>query len=242
MIHEEGAHWFLKTLASTRVEEEPFPHFQKSPTFGKAYYSELFRHWPKADFFIRPSDGRADSRAGNARAPAGVYARHSVLPLNKIELARLATEDRTFWEKASAWLTGEAVIKGFLAKFRPYFRLARFAEADWYKLAPEILLVEDQDNYALPPCTDAPTTLFTFVVYVTDDVLRPDLGTWFYAADDAGGNLRPARRFKYLPDNAVAFLRTDVSFYGTERVRATGSTRRLMIYTCHIGEPGQNPN
>jgi len=228
----------LRKIEAIPISLEPFPHWTADRFLPAEMFEQMAANWPQLDEFVPyPETGRV---------PPGTYTLRHVIPLNERGLTHMSSGRRDYWEAIAACLGGPTLLHSLLARLSPYAIPGDLAG----RLTPDVLLVEDQSGYRLPPHTDAPQKLFTWIVYFADDESRVDLGTTMYKTLDrsllgAKEVHHPRDRFEvagfvpYRPNGSLCFLRTKASFHGVEPVEIDGARRRLMIYTCYInGLPG----
>lgn len=228
----------IDVIQRAEVCADPFPFWWLDRVFEDGLAKEMSVNWPKTEEMVSYPD--------TGRVPQGTYESRTVLPLNDVGLDRVAGKQREFWSKLRDVLTHQHLLETLLSKFDDHLSLSRFEKASIGDLIPDVLLVQDREGYVLPPHTDAPSKLFTWITYLPPDGDRDELGTSFYVTDDRQlhgarevhherSHFREVRRFPYVRNAALSFLRTDASFHGVERVNLHGSERRLLLYTCYIG-------
>ena len=220
-------------IANAPIREYPYPHIYVENVFPDMFYKALRAHWPEA------------SRLRNldvlGRVPEGAYPERFVMPLNSDEISRLGEEAREFWTAFSTWLLSQAFLEYLTHKFEAGIRCRFGPTLSQYSFSSESLVVRDNTNYTIGPHTDATHRLMSLLFYCPDDNRLQHLGTSIYRPKDQwftceGGLQYPRSWFhrvttmNFRPNTLFAFLKTDNSFHGVERIEDDAVIRDLVLY------------
>lgn len=140
-------------------------------------------------------------------------------------------------------LTGE-FAPFVLSKFATFLN-QRFGAAGEPEFKSEALLVQDYSTYALPPHTDSPRKVMSFLFYLPEDDSMSRLGTSIYIPKDRrqlseGGGYCRAEDFDllttmpYLPNTLFAFVKTPNAFHGVEAIQERDIRRDLLLFDIKI--------
>ena len=155
------------------------------------------------------------------------------------------------YTNANFWLTFRNQMLGGGLK---NFLISRFADIlknihpnlQNYNTRSEILIVKDNENYALGPHTDSPKKLITILFYFPVDNSEENIGTSIYMPKDfkftcPGGPHYKKEKFNLIytapfkSNSAFGFVKTNNSFHGVEKVNTT-SHRWLLLYDIFFEE------
>lgn len=224
-------------VGNAPVREFPFPHIYVENVFPLEFYRQIRAHLPPKEHFTTLSAlGRLQ----------GDYPARHVLLLEPERLDKLAEPARRFWQELSEWLLGGSFGALVLSKFAGYLN-ERFGDARGKEFANEAMIVQDYTTYCLPPHTDAPSKVLSFLFYLPDDGALPHLGTSIYLPKDrrhvSDGTMHHKREFfdllttmPYRPNTLFAFLKTPNSFHGVEEVLDRDVRRDLLLYDIKVKE------
>lgn len=87
-----------------------------------------------------------------------------------------------------------------------------------------IEFAQDVDGFWLEPHTDLGVKLFTFLIYLSKDSSHADLGTDIYDV-----NKRHVGRSPFLPNSAMIFVPSDITYHGFEPRKIRGVRKSLII-------------
>jgi hypothetical protein len=230
----------LYRIANAPLREYPFPHLYVEGVFPPDFYAELRANWP-GDTMLKTLDALG-------RVTPGSYPDRFVMPLQPGTVAALPPGPHAFWLNFGAWLMRERFLNALVDKFRPYVEQRFSRPVAQCKFDCEALIVRDRTNYAIGPHTDAPHRLLSLLFYCPDDDRRRHLGTSLYQPRDAafrcaGGPHYPHDDFnrvttmEYLPNTLFAFLKTDHSFHGVEKIDDPDVERDVLLYDIRVLEP-----
>jgi len=207
----------------------PYPHIYVPDVFPADFYAEMQRNMPHPDSML-PIE--------QARQVRG-YKERFVLDVGR-SLEGLTPPQAGFWGGFASWLLAGRLKALMLAKFKPFVTY-RFEGVQGLAFRDEALLVEDRTNYALGPHTDAPAKVITVLFYLPKDESQAHLGTSLYVPKD------PARRcpggphydradfdrvatMPFKPNAMFAFVKSDHTFHGVEKVLDPDVRRWLLLY------------
>jgi hypothetical protein len=156
----------------------------------------------------------------------------------------LAEDQRDFWSGLGDKLTNGRLQKTLLTKFHTWVD-ARLEGAPPHDFVDEAMLVEDITNYALGPHTDSPSKVITVLFYLPKDDSQRHMGTSIYTPKDPtrrcpGGPHYEREGFNrvatmpFTPNSMFAFVKSDNSFHGVERVTDPDVRRWLMLYDIRM--------
>jgi hypothetical protein len=139
---------------------------------------------------------------------------------------------------------GHEFARALVSKFSQSF-YKRFGDKGLApRLTSECLLVQDTTNYALGPHTDSPRKVITCLFYLPERASRSHLGTSLYVPTVRsftckGGPHYPREAFDkvasmpYIPNALFAFVKTNKSFHGVERIDCGDYRRWLLLYDIY---------
>jgi hypothetical protein len=207
----------------------PYPHIYVPDVFPPDFYAEIQRHMPHPDSML-PIE--------QARAVRG-YKERFVLDIGR-SLDGLTPAQSAFWGGFAGWLLSGRLKSLMLSKFKP-FVAHRFEGVQGLVFRDETLLIEDRTNYALGPHTDAPSKVITVIFYLPKDDSQAHMGTSLYVPKDparrcAGGPHHDRAGFDrvatmpFKPNSMFAFVKSDHTFHGVEKVLDPDVRRWLLLY------------
>jgi hypothetical protein len=233
-MSESAEEHVIYRIATAALRPYPFPHIYVENVFPAAYYGALRRNWPRA--------GELVPLESTGRVSKGAYPERFVMPLRDRELAMLPGERREFWHALAGWmLASERLRSAVLDKFEPHLGERFGGTLDRAGLSHEVLVLRDHTNYALGPHTDSPSHVISLLFYCPEGHTHADLGTSIYVPVDPafrceGGPHYPHENFhkmatmEYRPNTLFAFLKTDRSFHGVDRIGESDVLRDLILY------------
>ncbi|HYC49398.1 MAG TPA: hypothetical protein VED01_28305 [Burkholderiales bacterium] len=221
-------------IATAPLRPYPFPHIYVENVFPAAYYAALRSNWPQAHELV--------SLESTGRVSKGAYPERFVMPLHGQALATLPQERRAFWQALAQWmLDSDRLRSAVIARFEPHVRERFGGTLEDAGLSHEVLVLRDHTNYNLGPHTDSPSHVVSLLFYCPDDDAHAHLGTSIYVPVDpsfrcAGGPHYPHEHFQkmatmeYRPNALFAFMKTDRSFHGVDRIGDADVLRDLILY------------
>ena len=234
MYLEDELHVSYK-LGNVPINFFPFPHFYCENVFSNHFYKKIQENLPDESYLFPISEKRP--------VPIGVYKERFVLSLEDQDISQLPN--------ANFWLTFRNQMLGGGLK---NFLISRFADIlknihpnlQNYNTRSEILIVKDNENYALGPHTDSPKKLITILFYFPVDNSEENIGTSIYMPKDfkftcPGGPHYKKEKFNLIytapfkSNSAFGFVKTNNSFHGVEKVNTT-SHRWLLLYDIFFEE------
>jgi hypothetical protein len=220
-------------FANAPVCHYPFHHFYIQDVFPGDFYTEIIRHLPThAELF--PIEEKRSVKG---------YKERFVSCFDDPSLNLLSKERGDFWRAfRDVYLRGffgTSLVNKFAALISKRFPGESPAFRD------ELLLVHDTKNYSLGPHTDSSRKVITVLFYLPVDRDHQALGTSIYVPNDPafscpGGPHHKHDRFRrihtapYLPNSALCFLKSDVSFHGVEQILEEGYGRWLLLYDIYL--------
>jgi hypothetical protein len=229
-------------IANANINIFPYPHIYLENVFPANFYQDILRYLPQPDD-MQPIE--------SVRAVKG-YKERFVLELRDEQLATLPDQKNTFWKELKRMLVDDSRFGNLVfSKFEPFIS-KRFEGKKNLKFFSESLLVEDTTNYALGPHTDSPRKVVTMLFYLPVDISQAQLGTSIYIPNDpgfkcAGGPHYGREGFTrvhtnpFLPNSLFAFVKTDNSFHGVERLLDPDSRRWLLLYDIYVKTDTNTP-
>jgi hypothetical protein len=234
MYLEDELHVSYK-LGNVPINFFPFPHFYCENVFSNHFYKKIQENLPDESYLFPISEKRP--------VPIGAYKERFVLSLEDQDISQLPN--------ANFWLTFRNQMLGGGLK---NFLISRFADIlknihpnlQNYNTRSEILIVKDNENYALGPHTDSPKKLITILFYFPVDNSEENIGTSIYMPKDfkftcPGGPHYKKEKFNLIytapfkSNSAFGFVKTNNSFHGVEKVNTT-SHRWLLLYDIFFEE------
>lgn len=218
-----------KRLAAYPVVTKPFEYFFPEGFFSAEFYRELLANLPADNAY----------RWGRSADPYEAN-RGNFLLGDPAYLAKLPSRQREIWSALAKWMLSDSFMRLFLSKFAP--QLAERARKDPPPAyVCEVKLNRDKENYALRPHTDSPDRIATLMVYLPKDNSLENHGTAIYAPKEAGvrcaglrrhpfSNFNLVTKAKFVPNAGMAFLKSDVSFHGVEKVEGENIQRDFITY------------
>ena len=234
MYLEDELHVSYK-LGNVPINFFPFPHFYCENVFSNHFYKKIQENLPDESYLFPISEKRP--------VPKEFYKERFVLSLEDQDISQLPN--------ANFWLTFKNQMLGGGLK---NFLISRFADIlknihpnlQNYNTRSEILIVKDNENYALGPHTDSPKKLITILFYFPVDNSEENIGTSIYMPKDfkftcPGGPHYKKEKFNLIytapfkSNSAFGFVKTNNSFHGVEKVNTT-SHRWLLLYDIFFEE------
>jgi hypothetical protein len=212
----------------------PFPHFYLENVFPKDYYGALQTNLPNPEQMFPIEEVR----------PVKGYKERFVMGMDDKSIAHLPDSKQEFWRHHGKDMFGDRLANVIISKFHPYIK-ARFQNVQNPQFYHETLLIEDTTNYAIGPHTDSPRKVVSVLFYLPKDESQIDLGTSIYLPKDpnfkcAGGPHYEFEGFdrmvtmKFKPNSVFAFLKTENSFHGVEKVKQDDCKRWLMLFDVYV--------
>jgi hypothetical protein len=222
----------LYRIGNAPVQLFPFPHIYVRDVFPADFYKQLRAHIPPKEHFDTLKNlGRVEGAYPDSRL---------VLPITPDDVGKLNEPYRSFWHETGAWLITGELTPFILAKFEGILS-ERFANAGEQQFLNEALLVQDFSTYSLPPHTDSPKKVLSFLFYLPEDESLSHLGTSIYVPKDRrmvsdGGGYCRAEDFDlvmtmpYVPNTLFAFVKTPNAFHGVEAIQEKNIRRDLLLF------------
>lgn len=153
-----------------------------------------------------------------------------LLDLTPESLARLAPEDRPFWEAMIDVFTAPDLTRAVIARFEPALR-ERFGD-----VMPEIvavpILYRDFPGYRIGIHPDSADKIATLQFYLPEDESQVHLGTSFHQRTASGFERLKTNAFK--PNTAYGFVRTEESWHSVDQLAANEKVRNTIAVTFYI--------
>jgi hypothetical protein len=229
---------FCYNIFNAQKMKFPFFHIQPQQVFPVEISNKIARYWPSEDIF---SDIQS-----RQRVTPGAYAERRVMGVDDFEKSdRFDSDQKEFWSELLSWLGGDELLTDMALWLAPEIRSCRKLSGP-VRLKSEILLVEDKDGYAIGPHTDAPSRLFTLLIYLPSSADIERAGTSIYVPVDK--NFAPgvtATHYRregfamchtapFRANSGLGFVVSGQSFHGVERVRLGSDRRRSLMYFIKI--------
>lgn len=227
----------LYQIANAPIREYPYPHIYVESVFPDDFYQEMREMWPKLEEMTCLND--------TGRVTGNAYRERYILALEKETLSSLSSTQLDFWSSTSEWLLGSTFRDAIISKFQPFFA-GRFGKQPIrIDTTTEALLVRDLSNYAIKPHTDVPARLASLLFYCPENMNLPHLGTSIYKIKDPDMDLNPKLHhptefftriatMEYKPNSLFAFMRTDNSYHGVEKIIESDIERDLLLYDIRL--------
>ena len=234
MLSETEMHLAYK-VANADIKMFPYPHIYVENVFPTDFYTDILRNLPRPD----------DMHPIESVRPVKGYKERFVLELRDEHLSTLPDHKNIFWKDLKRMLVDDSRFGNLIfSKFEAFIG-KRFEGKQNLKFYSESLLVEDTTNYALGPHTDSPRKVVTLLFYLPADTSQAHLGTSLYIPNDpefkcAGGPHYGREGFTrvhtnpFLPNSLFAFVKSDKSFHGVERLLDPDSRRWLLLYDIYV--------
>lgn len=223
-------------VGNAPIQFFPYPHIYVENVFPDDFYARLREHLPPKESFTtlkalkRVNDKYPDTRF--------------VLPLEPEHVRGLAEPYKAFWQDVMRWLLDGQFASLVLSKFGEHLD-ERFGDARKMNFVNEALLVQDYTTYSLPPHTDTPAKVLSFLFYLPPDESLSHLGTSIYLPKNrrhiSDGTAHHKREFfdllmtmPYRPNCLFAFLKTPNAFHGVEEVTEPDVRRDLLLYDIKV--------
>lgn len=219
-------------IANAQMNHFPYPHLYVKDVFSDTFYAEIIKHLPN------PKKLTQISKTGRVSYDKERY----VLLFNDTSLDNLNENEKLFWVNfKNQFLSGR--LKKFLISIFANYIQSRFPDFKKMRFYDELMLVNDRMTYNIGPHTDKPTKVITFLFYLPKDESQKNLGTSIYFPKDQsfrcpGTTHHPYENFvkiismPFLPNSLFAFVKTDNSFHGVEKIM-TDEKRWLLLYDIY---------
>ncbi len=209
-------------ICGAQVDPRPSGNFYVEDVFPDPLYREILSRLPaddRYDFIEHP----------DAVLPDGTKTR-KLLDLGPHTLARLEARDQAFWRELMAILVSERLQQAILEKFAD--RIVERFGTHRPPLVTVPILYRDFPGYRIGVHTDAPYKVATMQFYLPRDDSQLHLGTSFYFRTAEGFQKYKTNVFK--PNSAYAFVRTEESWHGVERMAMGESPRDTLALTIYV--------
>lgn len=221
---------FIGRLRGAKVESDPFPHYFLEGVFPDDYYQEMLRQLPSThvyDNLYEVTDLKLDH-----------FRYRSQRNMDHGWTDRLSGEQKSFWTSFNEWFLSEELAQAVLKTFFE----------SWPAVSVESQFIRHRAGYFLGPHSDLYTKLVVLLLYLAPDDSAEHLGTSLYRPKEAGFSCPNSKHYAfedfirvktvpYRPNSLLAFMRSDISFHGLERlseqdVESTGG-RDVIQYVIH---------
>lgn len=209
-------------IRGARVDPRPSGNFYVEDVFPPDLYAEILARLPaheRYDYIEHP----------DAVLPDGTKTR-KLLDLGPHTLVRLEAGDQAFWRALTEILTSEPLQQAILEKFAD--RIEERFGTHRPPLVTVPILYRDFPGYRIGVHTDAPYKVATMQFYFPRDDSQLHLGTSFYLKTAEGFQKYKTNVFK--PNSAYAFVRTEESWHGVERMATGESHRDSLALTIYV--------
>ena len=228
-------------LGNAPINTFPFPHLYLENVFPLEFYKRIQQNLPNPDDMLPIEE---------VRSVKG-YKERFVLELRDEYLAALPDNKQQFWKELQHMMVEKTNFGNLVFSKFEGFISDRFKGQGNLQFFSETLLVEDTTNYALGPHTDAPRKVITLLFYLPPDTSQSHLGTSIYIPNELGfrcpgGPHHPRDKFSlmhtnpFMPNSLFAFVKTDDSFHGVERVMDPNTRRWLLLFDIYVKQANQS--
>ena len=229
----------IERLRSARVEADPFPHYYLEDVFPENYYQELLRHLPGSSVYenlYEVTDLKLD------------HFRHRYQrDLNEGWTNALPAPLQSFWNSFNQWFLSPELAQAVLESFAEPLKPRIGDRGSWPEVSVEAQFIRHRAGYFLGPHSDLYTKVVVLLVYLAPDARAERLGTSLYRPKVEGFSCPDSKHYPfedfirvktapYRPNSLLAFVRSDISFHGLERLTeqdVATEGRDLIQYVVH---------
>lgn len=236
MLIDEVLEHVKYQLANTPVRKYPFPHFFVENVFPEDYYQQILANWPGEDRF--------KSIAETGRTSAGAYKERHIVALPKID-QEADWKGKAFWQEFSHWFLGAEFLEFIVKLYFPYIKNGRQLPPN-ANVSSDGLLVQDHQNYAIGPHTDAAHRLVSTLFYCPVDDAQRHLGTSVYVpkGNEVPIGISPQhykREFfrkiytaPFVPNSMFGFVVSPNSFHGVDQIEDEDIRRNVILHFAKL--------
>ena len=228
-------------MANAPMRKWPYAHFYLNVIFPDDFYRLIRDHLPPEDSY--------ESIADTSRIKKNMqtqYDERFIVRFNATKLPLLPEPSKEFWTRFTQEIFDFEFTQSLLGMFNPYYK-ERIKGAERIKITSEALLVRDRSNYAIGPHTDHWTRILSLLFYLpTNDALK-QYGTSLYLPKDrkftCGGDSHWEHKMfdriytaPYMPNSLLAFVKTDHSFHGVEKIEHKELRRDMLLFDIRFNK------
>lgn len=219
-------------LADARRHSTPFPWLEIDKFVPSGLMDGIHQNFPGAEVM----DSMPEARTGNIYA----HRYRRLFTLNEKTFPLLPPESIKFWRLFDSFI--QRMIPALLQALPEAPKGQRVQHEPVSELKARLDLWVDRGGYQIPPHTDAPHKLATFLLYCSQDPSLSGEGTSIFVPLDATkscweGRQWPFDQFQqvyttpYGPNRLFGFRKTDRSFHGKLPVAESSAERRTIAIT-----------
>jgi hypothetical protein len=234
MSIEEEFEQGVYNLSNAPLLLYPYPHFFATSVLPQNLYTSICKYFPSKE-----------QMRSLKELDRGEYTNRFLISLTSNAIQEMEKPKKRFWNALYQLFCSKRFLHAVMRRFHPYLDFNQLKKEGFSGISPRVDLVEDQEEYMLEPHTDSPCDLMTFLFYLPDDESYTDWGTSLYIPKEDFHYSNPhkhydrkefieVKKFPFLPNSVLGFLRSDNSFHGVESIKRQGNKevkRRLLIYT-----------
>lgn len=224
-------------LAGAKKSASPFPWIEVEKFVPNALMDSINQHFPAADVM----DSMPETRTGNVYA----HRYRRLFALNETSLPALPAESRRFWQTFEHFI--QRMVPALFQALPEPPDAHRVDRSSMTELRARIDLWADRGGYQIPPHTDAPHKLATFLLYCSPESTLIGEGTSIFIPNDPSkacwqGRQWPFEQFQvvhttpYGANRLFGFRKTDRSFHGKLPVAENSVERRTIAITLQTAQ------
>ena len=231
--------YVTERLRTSRVLQDPYPHYYLEDVFPIEYYQSLLRHLPDSSVY--------DNLFAVTSLKLDHFRHRDQRDLNEGWTEMLPDDIKGFWVDFNRWFMGPELAQTVLRTFAEPMR-ERFGDDDsWPEVSVEAQFIRHRAGYFLGPHSDLYTKLVVVLLYLAPDDSLAHLGTSLYRPKDPTFTCPDSKHYSfddfttvktapYKPNSLLAFMRSDRSFHGLEPLSeqdVASGPRDLIQYVLH---------
>lgn len=227
----------LSKLAGSRKQATPFPWLELDKFVPNALMDSIHQYFPGSELMST----MPEARTGNVYA----HRYRRLFTLNEKTFQMLPAEASRFWQLFDAFI--QRMVPALLQALPEGPKDQRIAHAPASELRARLDLWADRGGYQIPPHTDAPHKLATFLLYCSCEPSLSCEGTSIFVPLDASktcweGRQWPFEQFRevyttpYGSNRLFGFRKSDRSFHGKLPVAESSAERRTIAITVQTAQ------
>ncbi len=221
----------LYQIMSTPIRTYPLVHLRTENVFPEDFYRQMLSHLPPREYWQWYPDHNGTR-----------YKERYSVELNRPDdLESIPEPFRSFWSHFGGWFRSDDFRDRIVEKFRPHLRRIGLCRG----LSVRLTLMQYRADFEIGPHTDSLTKLISIIFYLAESAEPKTSGTTLYVPKDPEGLSRGSAHQDFdkfekvsevpcVPNSMFAFVRTDTSFHGVEKVD-TGE-RNALMYNIKLGK------
>ena len=230
--------YVIDRLRTSRVLQEPYPHFYLEDVFPAEYYESMLRCLPDSSIY--------DNLFAVTSLKLDHFRHRDQRDLNDGWTELLPDDIKGFWVDFNRWFMGPELAQAVLRTFGEPMG-ERFGDEAWPEVSVEAQFIRHRAGYFLGPHSDLYTKLVVLLFYLAPDDSLAHLGTSLYRPKDSGFTCPDSKHYSfddfvnvytapYKRNSLLAFMRSDRSFHGLDPLSdqdLAGGPRDLIQYVLH---------